>query len=395
MTRKGVRPSIDHVMTADFLLTEVQLRHPQSFKWSLHPPDVIPMFIADMDFDLAPSIRAALHDRINHTVGYGPAISEAVGGLLRSKLEQQGITDLPKVGWINFLPGVVPGLYVAVLGLTEPGEDVITMTPIYPPFFGAIGDHGRHVRTAALAQTPAGWQIDWAAMDAAVTPKTRVLTLCHPHNPTGRVWNREELQQLADFAMRHNLSVVSDELHADLTLDGPFIAFAAVASPELRAKTITLTGPCKTYNTAGLGIGAMISHNAELLSRCRKAGMGVLAHPNTASVAMWHAALTDDGQWLASVLGYLRGNRDFLTAAVAERLEDVRYTPPQATYLAWLDYRAHPQAGDIYKHLLKTAKVALGDGVMFGPEYKGFVRLNFATSREILAAAIDRMAASR
>lgn len=383
-------------MTPNFVLTEPQLRHAQSFKWSLHPPDVIPMFVADMDFDIAPSIRAALHDRVNHTLGYGPAISEAVVGLLRTKLEKHGVSDLPKAGWINFLPGVVPGLYVSVLGLTEPGDEVVTMTPIYPPFYGAISDHGRIIRPAALTQSPAGWQIDWAAMDAAVTPKTRLLTLCHPHNPTGRVWGREELQQLADFATRHNLSVVSDELHADLTLDGPFTAFAAVASPELRAKTITLTGPCKTYNTAGLGIGAMISHNPELLSRCRKAGMGVLAHPNTASVAMWHAALTDDGQWLTAVLDYLRGNRDMLTAAVAAgRLGDVRYTPPQATYLAWLDYSAHPQADDIYKHLLKTAKVALGDGAMFGSESKRFVRVNFATSREILSAAIDRLAACR
>lgn len=379
-------------MTPDFILTEAQLRHSRSFKWSLFPPDVIPMFVADMDFAVAPSIRKALHARIDQTIGYEPAIDDGMKELIRAKLARQGITDLPKVGWVNFVPGVVPGLYVSVLGLTQPGDDVITMTPIYPPFFGAIRDHGRNVRTAPLAQTPDGWQIDWAAMDAAVTPNTRLLMLCHPHNPTGRLWNRQELLQLADFATRHSLHVVSDELHADLTLEGEFTAFTAVAGADLRAKTVTLTGPCKAYNTAGLGIGAMISHNPDLLSRCRKASMGVLAHPNAASAAMWHAALLDDGQWLSRVLDYLRGNRDILTAAIAERFSGVRYTPPQATYLAWLDYTAHPNGGDIYKHLLNTAKVALGEGAMFGPEYKSFVRLNFATSREILAQALDRLA---
>jgi cystathionine beta-lyase len=381
-------------MTPDFVLSESELRHPDSYKWSNYPADVIPMWVADMDFRPAPAVMAALRARLDRTIGYEPPIGEEMIGLLRAKFEQQGIVDLPKAGWISFLPGVVSGLYLAVLGLTEIGDDVITMTPIYPPFFGAIRDHGRNVRTAPLKPTDSGWVIDWPAMEAAVTPKTRLLLLCHPHNPTGRVWTREDLSQLADFALRHNLAVASDELHADITLDGPFVPFAAVAPAALRPKTVTLTGPCKPNNTAGLGMGAMFSHNPELIVRLKKAGAGLIPHPNAMSTAMWLAALNDDGRWMANVLDYLRGNREVLMTALRDRLLWARCTPPQATYLAWLDCRQHPHAGDIYKHLLETAKVALAPGTMFGPEYAGYVRLNFACSRETLLTALDRLAAA-
>jgi cystathionine beta-lyase len=165
-----------------------------------------------------------------------------------------------------------------------------------------------------------------------------------------------------------------------------------VLNEAMRKRTVTLTGPCKTYNTAGLGIGAMMSHDALLVSRVMKASAWVTGHPTAMSVAMWKAALQDDGAWLAAVLDYLRDNRDFLEAFVRERLPGVGLKRVQATYLAWLDYRAHPQAATIGKYLLDEAKVALNDGPMFGKGCEGFVRLNFATSRAILSEALERMA---
>jgi cystathionine beta-lyase len=229
-------------------------------------------------------------------------------------------------------------------------------------------------------------------MESAITPATRLLMLCHPHNPTGRLWNPDELRQLANFAQRHELLVASDELHADLTLDGPFVPFVSVASPELRMRTLTLTGPCKTYNTAGLGIGAMISHNPDLIEKLKKSIQGIGGHPNTMSFTMWRAALRDDGQWLAAVLQKIRANRQLLNQFVAERLPSVRMWPPQATYLAWLDFRAHPKSAEIQKYLLETAKVALNPGQDFGPGNEGYVRLNFATSPDILQQALNRIA---
>ena len=372
----------------------------------------MPLWVADMDFTIAPSIREALRARLEQPIGYNfVEADEILLGLLRGKLERatgNGWAGLPSKGWVKFVSGVVPGLAAGVLGLTKPGDGVITMTPIYPPFLGVIKDHGRELRASPLVRRPrsdAGaegaerWEIDWASMEAAVrggqgTP-AKLLMLCHPHNPCGRAWTFEELTKLAEFAERHDLFVVSDELHADLTLDDVHVPFVNAASEVLRARTLTLTGPCKTYNTAGLGIGAMIGHDAGLVARVAKANAWVLGHPTALSVAMWKAAMSDNGVWLATVLAYLRGNREFLETFMRERLPGVIVTHVEATYPAWLDYRAHPRAADIATYLLETAKVALNDGKMFGVGSEGFVRLNFATSRSILTDALERMARAR
>jgi cystathionine beta-lyase len=377
-------------------LGENELRHSDSFKWSKVPSDVLPLWVADMDFAIAPSIRKALHERLDKSVGYHQVEGDPeLVGLIQAKLEREGWRGLGDRGWIRFLPGVVPALGAAMLGLTQPGDPVITLTPIYPPFLGVVKDHGRELREVPLNDAGERWEIDWAALEAAARGEGRapakVLLWCHPHNPTGRVWTVEELSRLGEFAQRHNLWVVSDELHADLTLDGTHLAFANVAPEPLRPRVVTLTGPCKMYNTAGLGIGAMFSHDAALVTRVMKASAWVAGHPGAMSVAMWKAALLDGGRWRAEVLAYLRANRDFLEAFVRDRLPGVRLKHVQATYLAWLDYRNHPEAAHIGKYLLDQAKVMLNDGAMFGKGYEGFVRLNFATSRTILHEALERM----
>ena len=378
-------------MTSLFLSLEA-LRHEDSTKWRKYPADVLPLWVADMDFLVAPSILQALQERLGRGLGYYSYHQgePQMAALLREKLAGQGLVGLPR-GGIRALPGVVPGLYAGVLGLTSPGEEVISMTPIYPPFLAAIRDQGRRLRAADLRHGGAGWEIDWDALEAAVTPATRLLMLCHPHNPTGRVWTAGEMGRLAEFALRHRLWVVSDELHADLSFQGPHTAFASLGA-EIAGRTVTLTGPCKTYNTAGLNIGAMISHNQGLLDRLSAATQGVMGHPSAPSMTMWVAALQDDGEWLRSVLDLLRSNRDRVTAWVKEALPFVRYTPPEATYLALLDFRAHSRAADIHTFLLEEARVALNDGPPFGPGYEGFVRLNFATSPEILEDALERIA---
>lgn len=379
-------------------LSEEQLRHADSFKWSKVPADVLPLWVADMDFAIAPSIKAALAERLNKSVGY-PQVEgdpELVGMLLK-KLEGEGWTGLGGKGWVRFLPGVVPAIGAAISGLTERGDAVITVTPVYPPFLAAVKDQGRELREVPLSDAGEKWTIDFDALERAVAidgKAAKVLLLCHPHNPTGRVWTIDELRQLADFAQRHALWVVSDELHADLTLEGTFTAFAKVAPEDVRQRTLTLTGPCKMYNTAGLGIGAMFSHDAALVTRVMKPSAWVAGHPGAMSVAMWKAALADEGTWRAEILDYLRANRDFLEAFVRERLPRVRMPHVEATYLAWLDYRgvmgdAAPRA---QKLLLDEGRVMLNEGAMFGHGFEGFVRLNFATSRKILTEALERIA---
>ncbi len=379
-------------MTAPIELTREKLRHVDSLKWTTFSPDVLPLWVADMDFAIAPSILSALHERLARPLGYHHMSADpTLVKLLRAKVERSGMVGLPETGWVNFLAGVVQGLYGGVLGLTAPGDEVLTFTPIYPPFLSAITDHGRIARHVKLLDTDAGWQIDFDALESAISPSTKLLMLCHPHNPTGRVWTPAELTKIARLAEARGLYVLSDELHADLTLDGGYVPFVNVVSDAMKLRTLTLIGPCKTYNLAGVGIGAMISHSAPLLTTIRKAMAGG-GHCQALSVAMWRAALEDDGDWLTKVLSNLRENRDFVMRFVGERLPGVRVFPPQATYLAWLDYRSHIKAAGIQKYLLSEAKVGLNAGADFGPGFDGYVRLNFATSREILHEALERLA---
>ena len=379
-------------------LSAAELRHGESFKWSHYAPDVLPLWVADMDFAIAPSIRAKLHARLDQTIGYHPlAPGDPLTTLLHAKLQRDGLAGLPERGGIAYLGGVVAGLYAGVRALTAPGDEVLTFTPIYPPFLSAIADSQRVTKHLPLTATPEGWRIDFAALEAALTPATRLILLCNPHNPTGRVWTPDELRQIATLAQRHGLWVVTDELHADLTLTGTFTPFAAVAPDDVKHRTVTLTGPCKTYNTAGLGIGAMVSHSPALIARMKKATQGINSHPSALAVTMWQAALEDDDQWRQRVLRRLRENRDLLSAFVHDHLPGVTYLGTEATYLAWLDYREHAAkigAARIQDHLLKTAKVALNPGHAFGPGFEGFVRLNFATSRAILTDALTRLAAA-
>ncbi|MGM9322952.1 MalY/PatB family protein [Deinococcus aquaticus] len=397
MTDAGLKPADPRDTLDPAALDTAALRHPDSLKWTAFDPDVIPMWVADMDFGVAPPIMDALRARLDRSLGYPQLMGDpTLKAQLGESLARHGLTGLG-AEHMTFLPGVVPGIYAAVHALTSPGEPVVTMTPVYHPFHLAITDQDRRVAGVPLRDADGGYEINWAAMDAA-SRGSRLLLLCHPHNPTGRVWTAQELGKLRDLVLARDLFVMSDELHADLRYtDGPFESFAA--DPRVQSRTVTLTGPCKAFNTAGLGIGVMASHNAALLSRVRRAAGGLMGHESALSITMWQAALRDGGPWLADTVEYLRGNRDFLIAYLRQHLPWVKFHEAQATYLAWLDLRAHPRAADIQKFLLEEARVAVHDGPVFAheghkPQYQGFIRLNFATSRELLTEALDRMTAA-
>lgn len=397
MTDAGPKPADPRDTLDPAALDTAALRHPDSLKWTVYDPDVIPMWVADMDFGVAPPIMDALRARLDRSLGYPQLMGDpTLKAQLGESLARHGLTGLG-AEHMTFLPGVVPGIYAAVHALTSPGEPVVTMTPVYHPFHLAITDQDRRVAGVPLRDADGGYEINWAAMDAA-SRGSRLLLLCHPHNPTGRVWTAQELGKLRDLVLARDLFVMSDELHADLRYtDGPFESFAA--DPRVQSRTVTLTGPCKAFNTAGLGIGVMASHNAALLSRVRRAAGGLMGHESALSITMWQAALRDGGPWLADTVEYLRGNRDFLGTYLRQHLPWVKFHEAQATYLAWLDLRAHPRAADIQKFLLEEARVAVHDGPVFAheghkPQYQGFIRLNFATSRELLTEALDRMTAA-
>lgn len=371
-------------------LEPAKLRDPYSVKWNLFPEDVLPLWVADMDFPIAQEIKTALLKRLEYNVGY-PFMHgdpKLIAAIARQQAEY-GLSGLePK----NFLwtSSVVPALYACILGLTEVGDEVITQTPVYPPFLSSVRDHNRVVLENPMQIVDGAWAIDFDHLETLPTPKTKILMLCNPQNPTGRVFLRSELERLANFAKRHDLIIVSDELHSMLRLEGQHIAIAGLSDDTLN-RTLTLTGPCKAFNTAGLGGGVILAHNSALLERIQKATKGLLGHPNVLGMEMWRAGLEESAAWLGDVLGYLRANRDFLSQWLGQHLPEVECIPAEGTYLAWLDFNKFPFAADLFKILLEDAKVGLNDGPPYGAGNAGWLRVNFATSRAILQEALERI----
>ena len=378
-------------------LSVERLRERPSVKWRHFSEDVLPCWVADMDFPPAESVRQAIADyAMAGDLGYPPksgldGLFEAVCGRLE---DRHGLSVEPDD--LQMMAGIIPGLYLAVRTLAGPGEGVIVQPPIYPPFMAAVENSGRETIYNPMVLGPGGWEFDFEGLEAAITPSTRLLMLCSPQNPTGRVFTRAELERLAEIVLRHRLWVVSDELHADLSLEGTFIPFASL-SEEIAQRTLTLYGPTKAFNIAGLKIGFAVSRNRWLMERIRTAGTGLVVPGNALAQAATLAAYRQGDEWLERTLDYLRENRQFLVDYVSRELPGVALTPPQGTYLAWLDFEAAELPGPASEFLLQEAKVGLNSGADFGPaegfepSLDRFVRLNFATSRAILESALERI----
>lgn len=341
-----------------------------SLKWSAHPEDVLPLWVADMDFPVAEPVRRALRERAEGFLGYPPREGDAeLKGLL---LEKSGLE-----GEVAFMPGVVVGLYAAVAAFTAPGQGVLTQVPVYPPFLAAIREQRRTVLANPLRETEGGYRLDLAGLER-LAYASRLLLFCHPQNPTGRVFTEEELLAVAAIARKHDLIVVSDELHAPLTYERPHVPLARFL-PE---RTLTLLGPGKAYNLAGLPLGAAVGPKPLLEALKRH-----LPHtfPNVLAMAAWKAALLEGDAWLQETLGQLRTNRERVAAWARE--EGLGHFPPEGTYLAWLKTPV-PTAAAFF---LQEARVALNPGENFGEGYDRHVRLNFATYPEVLEEALRRL----
>ena len=360
-------------------------------KWRRYEPDVLPLWVADMDFPIAEPIRAAIRDYAGGDVfGYAtwsgmPGVREALVERLEARYGWS--VDVESV-WI--LPGIVTGLYGAAAAFASRGDGVLVTTPVYPPFHTAATDQGRVLQTADLREDADGFHLDEETLDAAITPSTRLLMLSHPHNPTGRVFTTGELEALARRALDHRLFVVCDELHADLNYGTEHVPFASL-SPEVSRRTVTLYGPTKAFNIAGLKVGFAIAEDPEVMERFKGALAGMAQPAPAVSQVAARAALRDSDAWLDETVAYLRGNRDHVASVVRERLPGVRLHVPEATYLAWLDFRDTPLAEDPAGILLERARLALNDGASFGTAGRGFARLNFATSRAIVDDALARI----
>ena len=367
-----------------------------SQKWQKYEGrDVLPMWVADMDFEVAPAIVEALQRRAAHGIfGYARPVKSTVDAVLGALAERYRWQVDPS--WLVWLPGLVCGLNVAARAFAEAGDEILSLSPIYPPFTNAPRNSGRVPRSIPLALDPRArrWEIDWDALERAVTPRTRVFLLCHPHNPVARVWGRGELARAADFCTRHGLVLVSDEIHCDLLLEpGAVHEPAAGAAPAAAPRTVTLMAPSKTYNTPGLGASFAIIPDAALRARFSKAGAGIVAEVNAFGYAACEAAYRDAEPWRQALLAYLRGNRDFLVDTVSRELTGVVIEAPiEATYLAWLNVSALGLPNPV-RHF-EAGGVGLSDGAPFGATPGSHVRINFGCPRATLARGLERMKAA-
>ena len=365
----------------------IDRRGSSSEKWEKYRGrDIIPLWVADMDFRSAPAISQALHERVNHGVfGYTAppeSLSLAVIDSLRAEFGWQVQRE-----WITWLPGLVTGLNVACRAVGEPEDEVITFTPVYPPFMSAPPLSGRKAVLVPLALEDGRWGLDLKALERSVTPRTRLLLLCSPHNPVGRVWTREELTSLAEFAQRHDLVICSDDIHAGLVLDQAVRHLPiATLSPETDRRTITLLAPSKTFNVPGLGCSFAVISDATLRRAFRNAMGRIVPHVNLFGYTAAEAAYRHGEEWRQALLAYLRGNRD-LVAREVEGMPGLSVAHVEATYLSWIDVRERGIADPV--RFFEDAGVGLSGGADFG--LPGFVRLNFGCPRALLSEALRRM----
>jgi cystathionine beta-lyase len=367
-----------------------------SLKWHRYG-NVLPLWVADMDFPAPEWVLAALHQRIAHGIfGYGAPPDALTETLCARMADRYDWTVTPEQ--IVYLPGLVCGLNVVCRAIGEPGDEVLVQTPVYPPFLAAPGYQERRLMTAELTAELRNGQLyytfDDTAFAAAISPRTRLFILCHPHNPVGRAFNQNELARLAAFCERHDLTVCSDEIHCDLLLDGRRHTPFATLSSDMARRCITLMAPSKTFNIPGLGASFAIIQNSELRQRFKQALRGIVPGVNVLGLIAAQAAYQHGGDWLQELLRYLAANRDYLADFVHRYLPGLHMTIPEATYLAWLDCREAGIPGNPHEFFLQRAGVALNDGATFGPGGAGFVRLNFGCSRALLAEGLERMQAA-
>lgn len=370
------------------------LRARRTNKWHKFPDDVLPAWVADMDFGVAPSVTAALK-RLNDNQEYGYAAREGVlAASFARRMER-------RFGWtvdpanVVALGDLVQATFSSVMAFSEPGDGILLQLPSYPPFMAAINDTGRRLLANPMRDNGTRWVLDLAAYEAAPDPRARVLTFCHPQNPTGRAYSRAELEEVAAFAIRHDLVVISDEIHADIVYPGNTHIPLASLSPEIAARTITITSATKSFNIPALRCAVMYFGTPDLKARFfARIPARLLGSPGVtgvdATVAAW-----DDGQpWFDEIMAQLQANRDWLAQTIGSELPGVTMRLPEATYLAWLDCTALKLPCSAGQFFLDKARVGLNFGETFGPHYGGFARLNFATPTPVLREIVARMAAA-
>lgn len=356
--------------------------------------DLLPLWVADMDWETPPCITQAIQARLQHPLyGYTTLPEDYWPCIIRWVQEHHGWQMQPE--WMAFVPGIVKGIGMAVCALLAPGDKVVIQPPVYHPFRLVPEAYGHEVVMNPLRQCSDGhYEMDFEHLERVVDDRCRLLILCNPHNPAGICWPRETLVRLASFCQQHGIIVISDEIHSDMALFGHHhIPFASV-SPEAEQNSITFAAPSKTFNMAGLVSSWAAVPNGQL--RARFYGWmqaGELNEPTLMAPIATMAAFREGEEWRRQMLRYVEGNVDFVIDYCHAHIPGIRPLRPEASFLVWLDCRALGLDHDRLQHLfVDEARLALNDGDMFGPGGEGFMRLNVGTQRAVLARALDSLA---
>ena len=377
--------------------TPVDRRGTASIKWDFSKrftglEDLIPLWVADMDFPACFEVIEALKRRADHGV---------FGYTLEPESYYRAVIDWMKRrhgwevhrGWMLSAPGVVPSLNLALLAYSQPGDRVIIQPPVYYPFKESILKVRRRVAENPLILDGDRYTMDFDQLEKLIDGRTRLLILCSPHNPVARVWLKEELERLVDICLRRNIIILSDEIHHDLILKGNRHIPTASLSKEAAGITVTFTSATKTFNLAGLGCSLVIASDKHLRDRYRSTLQSIWTGiANALSAVATETAYRYGESWLEQVLEYVQGNYDFLVSRLAERLPEARVFPLEGTYLAWVDLRSLGMSDEELKQwILGRARVWLDDGPMFGAGGEGFQRINLACPRRTLNKALEAM----
>lgn len=372
----------------------VPRRHTGSYKWDSIPEDALPLWVADMDFEVAPAIEKALADRVAHGVFGYTQIDDSYYDAVISWYNRRHQWTIDR-RWMLYTSGVVPAISCGIKALTLPGENVLVQTPVYNCFFSSIRNQGCQIVESPLVRKDDSYVIDWEDFERkCADEKTTVFLLCNPHNPGGRVWTREELAKMGAICAKYHVFVISDEIHCELVMPGyKFTPFAAVNEDNLR-NSVTLSSPSKSFNTAGLQIANIICKDDEIRRRIdRVINIFEVCDVNPFGPVALKAAYNESEDWLDELNEYIWGNYQLLKGTFAQQLPSLRVTRLEGTYLAWVDISSLGMTSDeVTKKLLKEGHVFVSSGTLYGKEAgEGFIRINLACPRSVLKEGLNRI----
>lgn len=378
-------------MKYDFDKT-IDRRATNSYKWDSAPEGVLPMWVADMDFRTAPAIIDALQKRVAHGIFGYTRVPDAYYDAVTSWFSRRHGWDIDRE-WIIYTSGVVPAVSAVIKALTVPGDKVIVQTPVYNCFFSSIRNNGCEIVSNPLRRTADTYKMDFDALErCAADPRTKVMLLCNPHNPAGRVWTPDELTRLGNICLRNGVTVVADEIHCELVYQGfKYTPFASLSDAFLH-RSVTCVSPSKAFNIAGLQIANIVAFDNNLRSRIDKAiNINEVCDVNPFGVAATIAAYNEGEEWLNQLVDYLHGNYEAMAEFCRRELPEFPITRLEGTYLVWMDCSSLGMSSDALEHaLLDDARLWLNAGTMYGAEGEGYMRWNIACPRSVMLDGLNR-----